>query len=194
MARVPVAAVAVVVLGSGGVALADVPRSDVIDPRGSPVLFADPLYGGPRPDELRVLDLGGMSTFTMRYLRDEGQTIILYSRAGDGEFIPTQRTPSDLRARFIPPGGVGRSLGEGATLGAGRVYVFERYEMSLSGHAYGCFVASSVAQDDVLVVNQCRTGPAVPEEAEVAASLGRLRVVQPVRAPGAVALRGGKSI
>jgi hypothetical protein len=191
MLRVPVAAMVLVV---GGSALADVPKSEAIDPRGSPVAFADPLYGGPRPDELRLLELGGMSTFTARYLRNEGQTIVMYSRAGDGEFVPKHSTPSDVRERFIPPGGFGRALGEGATLGGGRVYDFERYEMNLFGHFYGCFVATSVASDDVLVVNQCRTDPAVPDEAEVAAALGRLRVVKPAREPGAVALRGGKQI
>ena len=193
MVRVPVAAVVVMVFG-GGAVLAAPPVSEAIDPRGSPLAFADPQFGGPRPDELRLLELGGMSTFTARYLRNEGQTIIMYSRAGDGEFIPKQSAPSEVRERFIPPGGFGRSLGEGATLGGGRVYDFERYEMNLFGHFYGCFVATSVAQDDVLVVNQCRTDPAVPEEADVAAALGRLRVVQPAREPGAVALRGGKRI
>lgn len=196
MVRVALAALmlASMLRGGGGAALAEVPGSEAIDPRGSPVAFGDPLYGGPRPDELRLLELGGMSTFTVRYLRNEGQTIVLYSRAGDGEFVPKQSPPSELRERFIPPGGFGRSLGEGAALGAGRIYDFERYEMNLFGHFYGCFIATSVASDDVLVVNQCRTDPAVPEEAEVAASLGRLRVVRPPREPGAVALRGGKRI
>ncbi|WP_448187298.1 hypothetical protein [Azospirillum sp. sgz301742] len=194
MLRVWVAAVAALVLWGSGTVPAAPPVSEAVDPRGSPVAFGDPRFGGPRPDELRRLDLGGMSTFTARYLRNEGQTIVMYSRAGDGEFVPKHSAPSELRERFIPPGGVGRPTGEGATLGAGRVYDFERYEMTLSGNVYGCFVAASAAQDDVLVVNQCRTGPAVPDEAEVAAALGRLRVVQPVREPDALALRGGKRI
>ncbi|HYG89047.1 MAG TPA: hypothetical protein VD978_22625 [Azospirillum sp.] len=191
MGRVAVAAAVAVVAGA---ALASAATSEAIDPRSSPVTFGDSVYGGPRPDELRLLELGGMSTFTARYLRNEGQTIVLYSRAGEGEFVPKHSTPSEVRERFIPPGGFGRSIGAGTTLGSGRVYEFERYEMNLFGHFYGCFVATSVAQDDVLVVNQCRTDPAVPEEAEVAAALGRLRVVQPVRPAGAVAQRGGKRI
>lgn len=185
-------------VGAAGTAAAgaddNVPASEVLDSRFAPVVFGDPLYGGPRPDELRLLEVGGVSTFTARYLRNEGQTIILYSRAAEGEFVPKHSAPSEVRDRFIPPGGFGQSKGEGATIGMGRVYEFERYEMNLFGHFYGCFVATSVAQDDVLVVNQCRTDPAVPAEAEVAEALGRLRVLRPGRPADAMAQRSGKRI
>jgi len=191
MVRVSVAAAALVL--GGGAALAQPPVSEGIDPRASPVSFTDPVFGGPRPDELRRLERGGLSTFTARWLRDEGQTIVLYSRAGDGEFISKRTEPAEVRERFIPPGGTGRSLGGGATMGAGRVYAFERYEMTLSGNAYGCFVATSVTAGDLVLVNQCRTDPAVLPEADVAAALARLRVAPPQREPEAMAL-GGKRI
>ncbi|HYH39597.1 MAG TPA: hypothetical protein VD860_15345 [Azospirillum sp.] len=178
---------------AGNPPVSNPPVSEVVDPRTSPIAFGDPVYGGPRPDELRRLERGGMSTFTARWLRDEGQTIVLYSRAGDGEFISKRTEPAEVRERFIPPGGSGRSLGGGATMGAGRVYAFERYEMTLSGNAYGCFVATSVTAGDLVLVNQCRTDPVVLPEADVAAALARLRVAPPQREPEAMAL-GGKRI
>ncbi len=195
--------VAALVVTVGGTALADTSRggdgaSGGIDPRASPIAFTEPVYGGPHPDELRVLERGGMSTFTARYVRDRGQTIILYSRlysrAGDGALNSRRTVPAEVRERFIPPGGAGHPVGGGTTMGAGRAYAFERYELSLSGHAYGCFVATSAARDDLVLVNQCRTDPAVPEEAEVVEALAGLRVVQPPREPDALALRGGKRI
>lgn len=191
-----VAAALVVGLGFGAAAQSAAgapPVSEVVDPRTSPIAFGDPVYGGPRPNELRRLEHGGMDTFTARWLRDAGQTIILYSQAGDGEFISKHTEPAEVRERFIPPGGSGRSLGGGTTFGAGRVYAFERYEMTLSGNAYGCFVATSVTAGDLVLVNQCRTDPAAPSDADVAAALARLRVASPPREPEAMAL-GGKRI
>lgn len=176
---------------AGGSAQAGLPVSQPVNPADSPVVFSDPLYGGPRPDELRRLEHGGMSTFTARWLREVGQTIVLYSRAGEGEFIDRQATPAEVRERFIPPGGSGRALGGGSTLGAGRPYAFERYEMTLSGRSYGCFVATSVTSGDVVLVNLCRAAGGPPADAEVAAALARLRV-----APGAarVGAGGGRRI
>ncbi|PWC55797.1 hypothetical protein [Azospirillum sp. TSO22-1] len=192
-----VAAALVVGLGCGAAlaqsAAGNPPVSEVVDPRTSPIAFGDPVYGGPRPNELRRLERGGMSTFTARWLREEGQTIVLYSRAGDGEFISKRTEPAEVRERFIPPGGSGRSFGGGATVGAGRVYAFERYEMTLSGNVYGCFVATSVTSGDLVLINQCRADPAVPPEADVAAALARLRVAPSPREPEAMAL-GGKRI
>lgn len=152
------------------------PTSAAVDPRTAPIVFSDPRFGGPQPDELRRLDLDRTSTFTARYRRDEGQTIVLYSLAGGGQFVARPGALADVRARFIPPGGSGRTAGTGATLSGGRLYDFERYEMGLSGHLYGCFVAVSPTSADVLVVNHCRVEPAIPDDAEVAATLRALHV------------------
>ena len=188
------AAACAAVLLAAGTSLANTGLSEVVDPRTSPITFGDPVFGGPRPDELRLTERAGMSIFTLRYLRDDGQTLMVYSRAGDGgEFVPKHAAPSEVRERFIPPGGTGRAVGGGTMLGAGRIYAFERYEMGLSGNVYGCFVATSVASGDVLIVNQCRTDAAVPAESDVMAMLSRLHVLRPPAPEDAIAL-GGKRI
>ncbi|HYH22012.1 MAG TPA: hypothetical protein VD995_25685 [Azospirillum sp.] len=145
-----------------------------IDPKVSPVLFADETYGGRFPDELLYEQRDGIRTFTAIYAKDEGYTSVIYGQAQSGVFEARGRAPGEVKRFFIPDGSAATAVGEGATVQQGRRYAFERYALRHEGQDYGCFVATAPSEADVVIVNLCRFDAQVPDDAAVVRTLGLL--------------------
>ncbi|HEY0834935.1 MAG TPA: hypothetical protein VGE72_13580 [Azospirillum sp.] len=158
-------------------AVADSASADgdrAVDPRTSPVLFADETYGGRFPDELLYEQRDGIRTFTAIYSRDEGYTSVIFGQAQDGAFETRGRAPGEVKRFFMPQGSEAAAVGQGVTVRQGRRYAFERYTLLFDGNHYGCFVAAAPSEADVVIVNLCRFDAQVPDDAAVGHALGLL--------------------